>query len=730
MAAILKVRKALVARGFVPIPLEGKVPPFKKWQEVQNVTTPMLVAWERNYPRASNTGLLTKFTPVLDADILDEAAAIAVEDLITQRFEERGYILPRIGRPPKRAIPFRTLTPFPKITANLIATDGSTGEKVELLCDGQQFVAAGIHPDTKKPYAWPLGNPVNIAHDDLPEINETEAKTLVEDIVTLLCRDFSYSRPQSRARSTGLGQFGGRPEEWQQLYDNIIAGTDLHASTRDLAAKLVRGGTDGGVAVNILRGLMNGSTVPHDERWQDRYDNIPRQVRSIEDKLEREREAATAAAGAATAAAAATTATATATAQPIAPGAGAGAPPPPQQPPPPGVGPAPSATPGPTPAVAPIEDALQVFEKWLSLSSRTPVYALLGAVAANLLDGDPVWLGIVAPPSSAKTELINSLTGLPFAVSASTLTVASLLSGTPARQQAQGAKGGLLRQVANPGLLCLKDFTSTLTIRPEVKAEVLNALREIYDGHWIRRLGTDGGKVLEWKGKLGLVFACTAVIDTHHSTEDALGNRFLLSRIESGGKDQFRWALKHSGAGTAVMRRELVACVNALFAAPRVEPQPLIEDEIKRFEKVTALAVRLRGGVERDRRSREVEAIYGAEGPGRIGLALERLLAGLDTLGLDRQIALDVVESVALDSVPPLRRNIYRYLCEPIAPSIQLPPAGPPLPTRSTTDIAKAVRLPSSTVRRGLEDLTSYGLANHLSQGQGVASLWQGVILP
>ena len=176
---------------------------------------------------------------------------------------------------------------------------------------------------------------------------------------------------------------------------------------------------------------------------------------------------------------------------------------------------------------------------------------------------------------------------------------------------------------------------------------------------------------------------------------------FLLSRIKFGGKDQFRWALKHSGAGTAVMRRELVACVNALFAAPRVEPQPLIEDEIKRFEKVTALAVRLRGGVERDRRSREVEAIYGAEGPGRIGLALERLLAGLDTLGLDRRIALDVVKSVALDSVPPLRRNIYRYLCEPIAPSIQLPPAGPPLPTRSTTDIAKAVRLPSSTVRRG-----------------------------
>ena len=179
----------------------------------------MLVAWERNFPRASNTGILTKYTPVLDADILDEAAAIAVEDLVRERFEERGYILPRIGKPPKRAIPFRTLSPFSKITANLIATDGSTGEKIEFLCDGQQFVAAGIHPDTGKPYAWPLGNPTDIAHDDLPDINEAEAKKLVDDVVELLCRDFGYTRAPEppRARANGAGNPEVGPEDWQQL---------------------------------------------------------------------------------------------------------------------------------------------------------------------------------------------------------------------------------------------------------------------------------------------------------------------------------------------------------------------------------------------------------------------------------------------------------------------------------------------------------------------------------
>ena len=274
MATVLEVRQALVDHGYVPIPVIGKEPPFKSWQKVENVSRAMLEAWGRNWPRASNTGILTKFTPTLDVDILNEPAAIAIEDLVRERFEERGYILPRIGKAPKRAIPFRTTDPFAKITANLIAADGSTGEKIEFLCDGQQVVAAGIHPDTGKPYSWPLGNPTDIAHDDLPDISEAEAQQLVDDIVELLCRDFGYTRATGRPARKGNGARPQDPaEDWQQLVDDILAGNDLHANTRDLAAKMVRAGTDGGAIVNFLRGLMNSSAAPRDERWQDRYDN-------------------------------------------------------------------------------------------------------------------------------------------------------------------------------------------------------------------------------------------------------------------------------------------------------------------------------------------------------------------------------------------------------------------------------------------------------------------------
>jgi hypothetical protein len=295
MATVLEVRQALVDHGYVPIPVIGKAPPFKRWQNVENVSRAMLEGWGRNFPRANNTGILTKHTPTLDADILNEPAAIAIEELVCERFEERGYILPRIGKPPKRAIPFRTTDPFSKITINLIAADGSSGEKIEFMCAGQQVVVAGIHPGTGKPYSWPLGNPTDIAHDDLPDISAAEAQQLVEDIVELLCRDFGYTRARKRRPRKGNGaQVGDPAVDWQQLVDDILAGNELHANTRDLAAKMVRAGTDGGAIVNFLRGLLNSSAAPHDERWQQRYDNLPRQVDTIQAKIEEESRAAAA----------------------------------------------------------------------------------------------------------------------------------------------------------------------------------------------------------------------------------------------------------------------------------------------------------------------------------------------------------------------------------------------------------------------------------------------------
>ena len=289
-----------------------------------------------------------------------------------------------------------------------------------------------------------------------------------------------------------------------------------------------------------------------------------------------------------------------------------------------------------------------MFRRWLVLRSATPVYAMLGVVAANELAGEPVWLGLVGTPSSAKTELLISTLQLPQVVKSSTMTMPALLSGTPKRQQARDAKGGLLRQIGEQGLLVLKDFGSVLSMRPDARAEMLAALREIYDGEWTRNLGTDGGKSLTWQGKVGLLFGVTPVIDQHYSVMGAMGDRFLLCRF-APTKGQFKTALKHSGADGRFMRAELADAVADLFAGERREPRVLSVSEENRLNDICDLVVRLRGAVIRDGYSKEIEAVHGEEGTGRLGLMLERLLAGLDMIGVERKQAFDVVRAVALD---------------------------------------------------------------------------------
>lgn len=377
---------------------------------------------------------------------------------------------------------------------------------------------------------------------------------------------------------------------------------------------------------------------------------------------------------------------------------------------------------------AAIEATIAVFDKWLILKDHTPIYAALGTVAANLLPGDPVWLGIIAPPSSAKTDIMNALRKLPNTAQAATFTPAALLSGTPKRQTAAGAKGGLLRQIGAFGILILKDFGSILNMRPDVKAEALAALREIYDGKWTRHLGTDGGRTLDWEGKLGLIFGATYTIDSHYSVIGAMGDRFLLSRFKPVGKGQLECALRHAGKMTMQMRKELEEAVAQLFAGSLAQPREISEREIRWLSAIVALVVRLRGSIDRDRQSREIEAVLGAEGPARIGLCLERLLAGLDTIGVPRPLARRVVRAVAMDSVPPLRRNAYEYLVnvKPSKPTTLFAPT-PPRPKTPTTKIAAALGLPTTTVRRGLEDLAAYHLVERESQGKGKADLWWAV---
>jgi hypothetical protein len=537
-----ELRLQLLAAGFSPLPLIGKRPVIDGWQHTE--TNPdEIVLWEKLYTKATNTGVLTKFAPAFDIDIFDQEAAPAIEQLARDRFEEKGYFLVRFGQPPKRAILFRTDAPFAKTGAVLVPPNAEAlapekrEQKLEFLCNGQQLVVDGIHPDIHRPYSWHGGKPGEIKREDLPYLHEEEADALIADGVALLVNNFGYrlkSKP-TRGKKPNRESEDAGPTDWSVDYSD-------HDQLAAHAMRLIRSGMNGGAAVNLLRTMVADLKDIDLARKQRRLNEIPGMVASAQEKL---------------------------------------APEPPLPEP---------------PLPTDLDQVINAFDKWIDLPDKTPLYATLGAIVANLLDGDPVWLGIIAPSSSAKTELLNATSRLTYVAVAEAVTPAALLSGTPKRQQTKGATGGLLPQIGDFGILAFKDFGTVLDMRPEARGEMLSALRRVYDGEYVRQIGADGGRTLKWSGKAGLLFAATQKYDLYHGVIGTLGDRFLLVRLDPTSDKQFDACFRHVGKATKTMRAELAEAVAGLFASlpsPLPEPDPLNKAELAQLKETVLLAIRL-----------------------------------------------------------------------------------------------------------------------------------------
>jgi len=359
------------------------------------------------------------------------------------------------------------------------------------------------------------------------------------------------------------------------------------------------------------------------------------------------------------------------------------------------------------------DEVLEVFRRWLYLPDPGALKVVAGAVAANMLPGDPVWLLLVAPPGGGKTELLAPLARLPRVHLAATLTEAALLSGTPKRDKADDARGGLLRVVGAFGILILKDFGSILSMNRDVRAAVLAALREVYDGSWTRHVGTDGGRTLHWAGKCGLLAGCTPTIDRHHAVMAAMGERFLLYRMPPLDPEELaERALSHPGKQRR-MRQELGDAVERYFARIEIpgEPPALTGSERELVIAVSTFVARARSSVERDGYSREVELVPDAEAPGRLAIALAQLLAGLKVVGVAPADIPPLIAKVGLDCIPALRRRVLEALMDERAPL-------------TTSKVAERIEHPTATARRALEELTAHRIVTRSAGGQGKPDEW------
>jgi hypothetical protein len=324
----------------------------------------------------------------------------------------------------------------------------------------------------------------------------------------------------------------------------------------------------------------------------------------------------------------------------------------------------------------------------------------LAAYVANmLLDGEPVWILVVGASGGGKTEVLSPLLALPNVHLAATLTEPSLLSGSANKDRAKDAKGGLLRQIGERGVMLMKDFTSILSQNKDARGQVLAALREVYDGRWTRHVGMDGGKTLEWSGHLGVIAGCTEAIDRHHGVISAVGERFVMLRLPLADRIEVaKKALSHRRTQKQ-MRDELSAAVEGFVAGlgQRLDPSPLSGEDEDLLVSLADFSAKARSSVERDGFHRDIELVPESEAPTRIAIELGRLRDGLVAIGVGTEDALKVVCRVALDSIPKLRRRVLQTLLK--------------RSERAKTEaIATELEHPTGTARRALEDLAAHRL--------------------
>jgi len=361
-----------------------------------------------------------------------------------------------------------------------------------------------------------------------------------------------------------------------------------------------------------------------------------------------------------------------------------------------------------------LADVIETFQRWMHLPDPGSVEVALAAHAANQMDGDPVWLLQVAPPSGGKTAVLNALTRLPDTFMTGTVTESGLLSGSPKREHAKGAKGGLLHQIGPHGHLIIKDFTSIISMHREARAAVLAALREIFDGSWTRHVGSDGGRELHWSGKIGIIAGVTPAIDTAHGVMAAMGERFIMYRLPKGDTDALaERALEQTGDETE-MREQLAGAVSGLFAGLDIPQRAPNLDAFTRTRIVTlaSLAARARSHVERDPIKREIELVPEPEAPGRLAKSLAGLYNGMTVIGMDEGRRWHILTKIAFDCIPSLRRRAILALAQTED-------------WLDTTRVELLIRYPNISTRRCLEDLAAHGVVDRLIGKKGEAHKWR-----
>lgn len=636
--------------GYFPVPVRGKVsPPSGSTGHVGTVTPEKVKAWRRERGD-DNVAIRHDGTVAIDVDdgYSDKHGAATLAQLEAKAGEPLPPTFSSTARG-KRSASRQYLYRVPE--GVLLATN--PGDDVEVCQRHHRYsvVAPSVHPDTGKPYRWysPDGEPFDGVPplEDVPFLPDAWIETLKSPFGAKRDPDATVDELLAEARA---GDASPAVEEClKAARDADHVGHDVF---RDRSYQLLRLALEGhpGVpaAVEELSDLHRAYLIEKGKGGRKANAEVARLLRGAAER----------AAG-----------------EPIEQTYG--------------------GTPIElTPKAEPmsLEAAHDAFRAWLGLEYDVDAFDVcLAAYAVQQIGGDPLWALVLSGPGNAKTETVQALAGPGARIVSSIASEGALLSATSKGERTSEATGGLLRELGDGGVLVVKDMTTILSMPAATRGPVLSALREVFDGRWSRTVGTDGGRVLDWAGRVTVVGAVTSAWDDAHAVVSSMGDRFVVLRVDSGrGRlAAGRKALSNTGS-EATMREELSAAAAGVLAGADLTAVEPNDEEAEAILAAADLVTRARTHVQTDYRG-EVVGAHAPEAPTRFAKQIGQVWRGAVAIGHKRERALRLALRCARDSVPPMRLAVL----EDVAAH----------PGSLTRDVVKRLQKPRTTVDRQLQAL-------------------------
>lgn len=342
------------------------------------------------------------------------------------------------------------------------------------------------------------------------------------------------------------------------------------------------------------------------------------------------------------------------------------------------------------------EEVYSVYKKWLHMPDTTVIDVLYGSMIANRLDGEPLWMFIIAPSGATKTELLLSVSQAPRVVSTTALTPHSLVSGA---NFAGGGDPSLIPKL-NGKVLIIKDFTTILNMNQMARDEILGILRDAYDGKTEKTFGN--GIFRSYNSKFGIIAGVTPAIELYIAGQTAFGERFLGFKIKIPESYKGRLVYLSKAMGNnqseSKMKEELSELGKRVLSHNYKEIPEIPEIFQKKLMTLALWTSIMRGTVTRDKYSKEVIAKPFVELATRIVKQYTKLSTGIAMFRGKKKVTraeYRVIKQVSISSVLSDLNELTKFMYHSGKDS-----------WKEFREITKATRLPAENCRRKLEDLT------------------------